>query len=314
MYKSRFYLWMGVLLVVIFIKTIMSIDISSLIIESKDVSVNVDTNTFFKSDFLASKTGQIKFVQTTNNPLIYVKESSNEELEGYDKIENAIYSPILLYVPVDEELNSDVYYTLGNSSKFVSFPTIANAILEDLPLSTFGVEDKDLKDQTIILNIPSKDSFYYDAIVEQIYVALNNNRVPTEEEREALKPRVDTLLSKCVECNDMVTKIDELKDDSYNIFIAPEFLADNSSDIASSSGYNYFNCVHFEKTVCLSYDLFVKEDSLFGEEKLIDIVHESVFNNEDFIESIDHRTQYDHNYDYLFNGTQSNNLDIYFMN
>ena len=296
MYKQRFYLWVIVLFVVVFVKSIASIDLNTLIVEKKDIGVSVETDTFFKSKFLKANVSPINFFQTTDTPSVYIRKASNEEINGYKKMANAIYSPIILLAPIDVEVNSDLYYTLGNDAKFASFKNIAQAVLEDKTLSTFGVTDKDFKDKKIVLNIPPKDSFYYDVVVEQMYIALNDNKIPTQEEKQSLKETVDKLLAKSVVCNDVATTIEDMDGNYnkiYNIYITPEFVADNCSDVGISSGYGYYGCIHFEKSTCVSYDIFVKNESLFGKEDLYEAINNKVLNNSNFVGSMGFRTCYD---------------------
>lgn len=313
MYKSRFYLWAIILIAVILINTASKIDIKSLVIENRDVTINVDTDIAVKSVLTSAHTGCLRLVQTTDNPAIIIENGSNETKDGYLKFNNAIYSPIILYIPTDYNTPSELYYTLGENAKFVSFKKVAEAIINGSTLGELGIHDGKYKNNTIVLNIPSSDTFYYDAVVEQIYVALNDNKIPTEQDRERLETTVNKLLSKSISCNDVSKKIEDNDGKTYNIFIAPEFYLGDSNYYSVTTGRGYYQTIYFEKNVALGYDVFVQTESMFGEDKLTDIVCANIIENEKFCNSSAYRTSFNHDFDNLFNAYQANALDTYFF-
>lgn len=301
MYKNRFYFWIAIFLVAMLIKSIINLDISTLVVKNKEITINIDADSSVKSTFTSAYTGSIELIQTTNNPSIVVKPVSNEELKGYDKISNAIYSPIILCIPTDETSPSSLFYKLGGNASYVNFVGLADAIINDETI-------EDLNFSEITLYLPSKSTVYYDKVVEQMYVALNNNKIPTEEEKLQLKEKIDILLEKSKECNDINAKLEEgIK--GYNIFIMPEYYMNQSSTYGERKGYGYYRPVYFEKTVICSYDAFVKTDEMYGDVTLKDVFSQQILKNENFISSSKYRTSEYTKYDSLFYGYVPENLD-----
>lgn len=310
MYKSRFYLWIIILCLVYIVKLASNLDVSSLIVKYQEVNTNIETDISVKSIFTSAQTGPLKLVQTTENPSIIIKNNSNESIEGYDKLENAIYSPIILYIPTDYDTPSNLYYSLGDNVKFVSFKNICNAIINETTLKDLGIDSDKLKDKKIVLNIPSEESFYYDEVIEQIYISLNNNKIPNETERKALEPTVKKLLEKCVICNDVSKKIEEKEKNVYNIFIAPEFYLKDSNLYSIETNLGYYQSVYFEKTTRLSYDIYIKKDEFFGKDSLKDVVIKYLIKNERFADTSSYRTSFGHDYDSIFPARNANILDM----
>lgn len=312
MYKSRFYLWLIILGVFFLFNFIKGFDMSGLIIKNTDIKVNVDTDIPVKTAIMSSKTKSLKLIQSTDNPSLIIKNNSNETIENYEKVSNAIYSPIVAYIPLDFDENSEYFYSLGGDAKFINFNSLAEAILEDKSIVDLGFsDDKKHKDTKVILNIPSKGTFYYDKVVEQIYIALNNNKIPTEEEKLILDNTVNTLLKKAVICNDVTKKIKEESNDEsvYNVFIAPEFYMTTSDCYGITSGEGDYEPIYFEKTVILGYDMFIKNEQI-GDVSLKELIFDRIIEEKRFIDSSKYRTIALINYDNLFLGQNVNSLDI----
>lgn len=308
MYKNRFHFWIAIFLIAVLIRSIVNLDISSIVVKSKEVTVNIAADSSVKSNFTKAKTGAIELVQTTNDPSIIIKPVSDETIDGYSKISNAIYSPIVMYIPTDEDAPSSLFYQLGGDTRYVNFVDIAEAIINDTTAGELGISDNDdIKDSTIILNLPSKSTAYYDAVIEQIYVSLNNNKKPTEEEKLELKGTVDTLIEKSVNCNDINSKLDS-EMTGYNIFICPEYYM-NVSNYGEGKGNNYYRPIYFEKTITPGYDVFIKSEETFGELSLFDVFIEQVLANENFVYSTKYRTSEYNKYNNLFYGYNPDNLD-----
>lgn len=308
MYKNRFYFWIFIFIFAMFINSAMNLNIGSMIVESRDISINIDADSSIKSNMINAKTGSIILSQTSTNPSVIIKDAGSEQIDGYTKIEGAIFSPIVMYIPTDAPSPSSLYYHLGGNPSFANFKDIADGILDNKTLDELGLsEDDESKDSHIILNLPSKGTFYYDAVIEQIFIALNDNKPVDNNKREELSDVVDKLIEKSVVCNDVSAKIDDNPED-YNIFIAPEYYLKNGN-FGISKGYGRYQPVYFEKTIAIGYDAFIKSDESYGESSLIDIFNTQILGNENFISSSNYRTTKYSDYNSHFSGYIADNLD-----
>ena len=308
MYKNRFYFWILIFIFAIFINSAKNLNISSMIEKEEDIPINIDADSSIKSNLINAETGSITLSQTSTNPSIIIKDAGSEQIEGYTKIEGAIFSPIVMYIPTDAPYPSSLYYHLGGDSFFANFKDIADGIVNDKTLEELGLsENGDLKNSHIILNLPSKGTFYYDAVLEQIYIALNNNKPVDSNKKEELSPIVDKLIEKSVVCNDVSAKVAEQSED-YNIFIAPEYYL-KSGNFGTVKGHRKYQPVYFEKTIAIGYDAFIKSDESYKESPLLDIFSTQILENKNFIISSNYRTTKYSNYNSNFTGYIANNLD-----
>lgn len=319
MYRNRIYIWCTVLVIYLLINIIPNVNVSSLLIEKNKVTIDINADMYIKNALAETRT--ISLEQTNNDADILLYKSKDEKtVDGYEKISNVIFSPIVLCVPVDMSKPSDLFYTISDDVNVVNFKNIVNAILEDKTLSELGISSEssyinaeELKNKKIILNIPSEGTFYYDEVINEIYIALNNNEIPTEEEKEQLKPTVDKLLEKSVECNDINKKIEEERDNedkNYNIFITPEFNI-NTNNFGSTTGSWKYSPVYFEKSTIISYDIFYKNDVTINDTSLKDIIYDNIINNKSFSSDSYYRTSADLDYSSAFvNNSVNNNINI----
>lgn len=314
MYKSRVYIWIAILIIFGIGRWISSIDFSKIIKERPTMTINADTNITVKSVLLESKFDNFKTIQTSDDAAIIIKDFSNETLDGYDKIEKAIHSPMVLYIPYKDEKPSNIFYSLGDNAKFVDFKEIANAIIEGKTLGDLNIDTGRYKNKKIILNIPSENCFYYNEMIEQIYICLNDYKIPTEEQRNTLKPIVDKLLNKAIICNDMLEKIEHYQtSDEYSIFIAPEFYLHEGSSHFGTSSNEYYESIYFEKSIALGYDIFAKSDFVLNEISLKEYIDKNILKDRDFSNDSCFRTLTNHDYNYLFCCNNANYLDIVYF-
>lgn len=148
------------------------------------------------------------------------------------------------------------------TAKKVDLYTIITAMEKGQTWQEIGVHEKVVKDK-IVLYIPDERNWYYPVVEDLFYLTINGGEMPTTEEREALKERVEKILDKCEKVSDVAKAInDEYVEDSKTgkVFIGPESLYFTSNGMSNSSNYNKFVPIYFTKTVTIYANIYVKNN------------------------------------------------------
>jgi len=203
-------------------------------------------------------------VKTKSGDYDVIFSVSNEEKEGYNIKENLIYTPMVMYVEsyVDDYEGGFINAEGDNNRKKIDLYTVLNAMEKGQNWGDIGVHEKVVKDK-ITLYIPNEKSWFYPAVEDLFYMTINNGKMPTEEERIALKERVDKILDRC----EMVADISQAVYDEYNdesksgkVFIAPESLYLTSNGMSNAGNYNKFVPVYFTQTTFIYANAYLKND------------------------------------------------------
>lgn len=187
-----------------------------------------------------------------------------DNVSGYTKIEDKLFSPLVMYIRADIDDHPEGLIKMGtNSYAFkIDLYTILEAMEKGKEWEDLGFSNKIIKGPVTIY-IPNEQASYYSQVVELFYLTLNKGETPDAETRETLKPRVDKLLEKCIKVVDINQAVyDEYKKSSTNhkVFIGPEYLFRRGAEYSMSRNYeDSFQPVYFMKTVMLYADIFVKE-------------------------------------------------------
>jgi len=299
MYKNRFFIWIAVLLIWFTITSMMRIDINGMLEKTNIINVEFRTDSIAKSALSSNAINGININAVEKDGDIIIARGI-DEVKGYERIDDYIYSPIVCYFPNDFNRPTNMFYKVGGNSIFVNMPTIVDVVINEKTLGEAGITDEEeYKDNKIVFNMPSKGSLYYDQALESLYISLNHNRVPTDEERKEIEPTISALLDKSVECNDISKKAFDVNKGDYNIFIGPEFCLRNSSGFSSINDKGYYTISYFEKSVILKYDIFINQNHE-DVEKLKETVENGIIQNKYFVDNTVYRTTYSHNYQELW--------------
>ena len=273
MYKSRFFLWLGIILTLVagkfFYNMIITWDENHphycYYTDVSDPFTNAALNKFNTSNVF-------EITSNLQNADIIIKVHSEGQIDGYKKYDKLLYTPLVTFAYEADELGFNKLSETNDVVFYKDLSVILNAIedgktFEDIELTRFI-------DGPVKLAIPNKSSPYYSLIEELFYEVLNDGEIPTEEERTVLKERVDNLLDKCEKLEDIKTRLVNLKNENNisqkkphdTLYISPEFIAINDSSgafiIGSNTNSNMgWYPVYSSSTVAQYFDLYVKEDN-----------------------------------------------------
>lgn len=205
----------------------------------------------------------------TNPDIIITRD--DEPKDGYDKLEDFLYTPFVLlskdgWENDDSSINHLTENGIHKYAKDIRY--ILEAIEQNKTWEEIGMTNEDVlgkTDSPVTLKIPNKHTEDYQEIKSYIMMVLNDYN-PYDNKIE-LEKRADLILSKCIEVESVTSLVNSLygntkKVDFGMVLCKESVIADcshNDFDIA------VINIIH---PVKVSYNLYVKKDS----EEKIDIV------------------------------------------
>ena len=288
MYKGKVSVWAWVIVVVLVIQFFISVVIPWVGSWGDYTETTVYAESMYDEGILnnlgnTSFAGYEWYVDKQNPDIFITDDISIEKKEGYTKYPNSLYSPLVLYVRsqvIDSSHHSGFIRMIpedGNNSPLqIDLYNILEGIEQDKDWKDIGVSTKVVKGK-INVCIPNERCPYYSKVVDLFYLTLNNNKVPTEDEKVALTSRVNALLNKCEKITDISSGIAEeyqKHSEGYKVFIAPEYLLVRGGNEINRSNYESYTCVYFMNTTFIELDTYVKSNYGEGEP----IVSEDVFN------------------------------------
>lgn len=206
------------------------------------------------------KYGHFKVHTTTETPDV-IFSTDNTNRDGYRLVENAIYSPLVLYVVnnVDNYENGFIQDDEKSLYLRINLHTILTAMENNQTWQDIGIHKKVLEGK-VSLNIPDEHDWCYPYVKELFYLTINGGIVPTEEQRQELSPRIDALLTKCHKCPSIAQAIsDEAENpsDGYKAFIAPEYLYTTCEGMGESNRLEFVP-VYFTKTISMKANAYLR--------------------------------------------------------
>jgi len=308
MYKSRIYVWIVILLCYLTFISLKNISVSDMIIDknSRATTWYIDANASVKNALIGADTGRLEFkVSTKDEASVIIQEHSDETINGFKKYEKAIFSPVIYLVNRDFDVPDSLYFEYADAN-CVNFSKITDAVINGTTLKDLGVDSD--KKKTVQLYIPKKGSEYHDLVVEQMYIALNNNRKPNDDERAKLDVTINKLLEKCNFYEGMESTIKNVSRDDYCVFLGMEKDMNNYSLYGSDPGD--YNLYYFEKMLVTQYDIFVKENIVILNKPLTEMIEKHMLKRKQFVDDTNFRTTADIDFDFELNGDVMNYIDI----
>ena len=272
MYRTRFDIWIFLLILAFLInsvpKMLSNIDLEAVedvyTVYTEDVDmelVNAQSNLSVQVDNSGFNHQQtLKNINTKDNADIIIG-NFNEDFNGYKKYEDFLYSPITLFAPSQVldypdgfSHSKGTYNSYGKDLKVILEAIENNKKYEDLGI------DKHVLKGNIELYIPDQSNFYYETIVDVIYLTLNDGIMPTDTQKNELKSRVDNIIKKCKKVEDIASIIEAAYDNNENLLaLAPEFIIANGNAFCSTQ-YNSYMPIYLNNTIAISYDVYIKEN------------------------------------------------------
>lgn len=298
MYKNRLNIWVAVLCIYGLIMSMISLDIDSMIVENNMLNIYCDTDSTFKSVIQTKIPDMyINTVSSANDADVIIRSSDiSGDIPGFTKTNDYIFSPIVIFAPTSLRIETIESQQDGNSYKII-MNKLADAVINENTLEEFKEVNDDYKKNKICFGMPSEGNFYYEKALEQIYVAMNNNKVPTEKEKDQLKSKVDELMAASFTCNDIGQHAHNLTYGDMNFYIGPEYLIKTDNVFSSATNQWYFSPVYFDNSVAIKYDIYVKNN----DEQIKEKINSMIIQNEYFVDNTSYRTSYSHNYCELMN-------------
>jgi hypothetical protein len=277
MYKSKFKVWILLLLLSFIlgsigkIKDFFSAETFNAYVSIEDNSLRNKFNGYKKSN------AKINLVSDINNSDIIIKNNSDEEIDGYIKYSKQFTSPIVMFVPYDaydienSGFNKDSISTTWSTHYYIQkdLKIILEAIENNKNYTDIGINKEIFGDTKVQIAIPDKNNCYYEEVELLITLALNNYSYDNIDEPK-LKERVNDIIEKSVTYEDAASYIKKINEDGKKgkktIVLAPEYISTKGLDISGSNQktYSYIICVP-NKTICLEYDLYIKNVDNFDE-------------------------------------------------
>ena len=257
MLKGRLGLWITVIALCLLIPFL--IDNVPQWFKTNDVSFSYQLDTNELPESIANK--QIKhsvlLPQTNNADIVF--SNNTTPLEDYTLHENVLYSPLVLYVSSAVHDWSDGFGAKPGSAYYhtIDLRSVLIAMESGKDWESLGIDEHVLTGK-ITLFIPAKHIYYYPEVVELFYITLNDYKIPTNEERAALEPRVNTLLSLCTEVESFSEHNETTKNNNLaqsTAYIAPEYYYQIAPAMGSSTS-QHFAPVYFPKTTYLYLNIF----------------------------------------------------------
>jgi len=298
MYKGRLGIWIFVLSVCCLVSFFMQKIPVWTRVDDVSISIDVKNDADMAEQIVNEKINHFRYVAKSDESDILIRSQSDEKIDGYKKIDEVLYSPIVMYVNSDVQNNKKdtgfIKLTDGSNNSYdiyrIDLYNVLTAMEKDKEWESLNIS-KDVVKGKIKLTIPNKHCSYYNDVVDLFYFALNDYEIPTEDERAKLKERVDKLIEKCEKVSDINQAIiDEAKNcKNERVFIGPEYLCvrGNMAFAGNNSSYSdTFVPIYFTKHTFVKADIYIKEYTDTNKQEIMTRFENSIFENKKFMREI----------------------------
>ena len=260
MLKGRLGLWITVIVLCLLIPFL--IDNVPQWFKTSDVlfSCEVESNEFAESIATQRIKHTVLLHQNNNADIIFSQDASPKD--GYTLHENALYSPMVMYVSSAVHNWNNGFGGLRESKYYhnIDLRSVLLAMENGQSWDALGIDEHVLTGK-ITLYIPAQHIYFYPEVVELFYITLNDYKTPTDDEREALTPRVQNLLSLCTTVDSFFEHNKSTEDNALaqnTAYIAPEYYYQTAPAMGSSYSQE-FTPVYFHKTTCVNMHIFTHD-------------------------------------------------------
>lgn len=276
MIKAKLKIWITLFVIYILIQSFggyVTAFIEGLFKQPVEYKISIETEgnkSAINNKKIKTSSEKVLLSYSNTNPDIIITRD-DEPKDGYDKLEDFLYTPFVLlskdgWENDDSSINHLTENGIHKYTKDIRY--ILEAIEQNKTWEEIGMTNEDVlgkTDSPVTLKIPNKHTEDYQEIKSYIMMVLNDYN-PYDNKIE-LEKRADLILSKCIEVESVTSLVNSLygntkKVDFGMVLCKESVIADcshNDFDIA------VINIIH---PVKVSYNLYVKKDS----EEKIDIV------------------------------------------
>lgn len=230
-------------------------------IETITINVDVENDRDLNEHLSGYRVGDFLFQHKNNDADILIRSSSDKNVEGYEKLGNALTSTIVLMFDNQILNHTEGFSQITSNCYRADLTSILIAIENNETWSSLGV-DENVAKGNVSLVIPNESCSYYDEVVDTIYYALNNFKPLTDEIKEELKPRVDIILEKCEKVpNIMQAIMSSCKKDDKKVMLGPEYLLrTNGGQTYFGTKYENYYMVYLNEYITFTADIYINQN------------------------------------------------------
>ncbi len=246
---------------ILVICTLIALLIKSCSTETLTINIDVENDRDLSEHIAGSSIGNFDFQHKNQDADILIRESSDKTIDGYEKLDKALTSTIVLMFDSQVKNQNGGFSKITSSCYRADLTSILVAIEKGETWDSLGVH-KDVANGEVKLVIPNEGCSYYDEVIDTIYYALNNFKPLTDEVKTELKPRVDTIVTKCDKVSNIMQAVmDSCKSDDKRVMLGPEYL------FRSVGGYSYFGSdyddyymVYLNEYITFTADIYINKN------------------------------------------------------
>lgn len=198
----------------------------------------------------------VRFTDSFGEPDIIITRA-DEMHDGYAKLKNYLYVPyVMVSNPNLASTSQDCFGEIDKNKFKKDIRYILSAMEEDKKWKDLGLDGDSVVKGKVGFIIPDEYSMAYRDIREYFILALNDFKMPSEDEMDALCLRADSLLAKCTKVESIQSEFTKSSWFKQIIFCAESIIAERPS--------NFGKCIIINpgKTIKADYNVYVKEDKL----------------------------------------------------
>lgn len=198
----------------------------------------------------------IKFANSFGEPDIIITRSE-ETYDGYTELKKYLYVPYVMVANPNLASSSQEYFGEIAKNKYKKdIRYILSAMEEDKKWKDLGLNGDSIVKGNVSFIIPDEYSVGYNDIREYFILALNDFKMPSEDEINELSLRVDNILAKCTKVESIQSEFTKNSWFKQIVFCEESIIAERPSDFGKCA------IINPGKTIKADYNVYIKKDKL----------------------------------------------------
>ena len=268
MIKAKLKIWIALFAVYIFIQSFggnITAFVAGLFIEPVEYKISIESDgnkTSINNKKIKTSNEEVVLSYSNQNPDIIITKNDDPK-EGYEKMEDFLYTPFVLLTKDGWENDDSSIKNLTENgihkyTKDIRY--ILEAIEQNKTWEEIGMTNEDVlgkTDSPVTLKIPNKHTEDYQEIKSYIMMVLNDYN-PYDNKIE-LEKRADLILSKCIEVESVTSLVNSLYGNTKKVDFGMVLCKES---VIADCSYNDFDIavINIIHPVKVSYNLYVKKD------------------------------------------------------